>query len=136
MKKNLLLLALLMMLFLILAGCDYSLPASFDEDELTATACQVIELLSSGDYASVSAMLREDLQPSLDAAALEEELGPLLADLGAFQSFTASATAGTRDKDTKEPYGVIVVACRYQNGSADYTMYFDESMALVGLYLK
>lgn len=135
MKRNILLLALLLIVALLASGC-YQFPESFDEGEVTEAAHQAVALLSSGDYAGLNAMLREDLRESLDAAALEAEFGPLIAELGAFESVTASATAGTKDKETKEPYAVIVLACAYENGKADYTMYFDEEMALVGLYLK
>lgn len=120
----------------LLSGCGYDLPDNFEEEAVTERSHQVIDLLNAGDYATVSRMFRADVQESMPAEKLEESLSPIFEKLGEFQSFQASATAGTKDKDTKAEYAVIVVACVYEKGKAQFTMYFDTEMALVGLYIK
>jgi len=119
-----------------LAGCSSgSLPEGFVKEDVQREAEDVVTLLSAGEYDTVEALFSSDMKAALDAAALEKALGPQLEKLGAFDSVTSEAVAGGKN-DQVGDYAVAVLVCKYENGSATYTISIDADGLVCGLYMK
>jgi hypothetical protein len=124
-------------LALVLFGCaGKALPEGFDKDEVGSAAEEIVGLATAGDYDSIVAALRSDLQASITADQLKEGWAATYEKAGAFQSITKTVLSGTEDATTKEAYAVAQVLVKHENANLVYTLSFDKDMALVGLYLK
>lgn len=120
-----------------LMGCaGKALPEGFDADEVGSAAEEIVGLATAGDYDSIIAAMRSDLQTSITAEQLREGWAPLYEKAGAFVSITKAAFSGTADQTTKEEYAVAQILVKHENANLVYTLSFDKDLALVGLYLK
>ena len=120
-----------------LFGCaGKALPEGFDKDEVGSAAEEIVGLATAGDYDSIVAALRSDLQASITADQLKEGWAAAYEKAGAFKSITKTTLSGTEDATTKEAYAVAQVLVKHENANLLYTLSFDKDLALVGLYLK
>lgn len=120
-----------------LLGCaGKALPEGFDKDEVGSAAEEIVGLATAGDYDSIVAALRTDLQASITADQLKEGWAATYEKAGAFQSITKTTLSGTTDETTKEEYAVAQVLVKHEHANLLYTLSFDKDLALVGLYLK
>lgn len=120
-----------------LFGCaGKSLPEGFDADEVGSAAEEIVGLATAGDYDSIFAALRADLQASITADQLKEGWASIYEKAGAFDSVTKVALSGTADQTTGEEYAVVQLLVKHENANLVYTLSFDKDLALVGLYLK
>ena len=120
-----------------LFGCaGKALPEGFDKDEVGSAAEEIVGLATAGDYDSIVAALRSDLQSSITADQLKEGWAATYEKAGAFKSITKTVLSSTTDATTKEEYAVAQVLVKHENANLVYTLSFDKDLALVGLYLK
>lgn len=126
-----------LILGLSLVGCAGSaLPKGFDKDEVGSAAEEIVGLATAGDYDSIVAAMRADLQGSITADQLKEGWASTYENAGAFDSITKIVFSGTSDKTTGEDYAVAQVLVKHADATLLYTLSFDKDLALVGLYLK
>jgi len=127
-----------LLLLLLSAGCAFSLslPEGFDKSEVESRAQEVVGIINGQDYDAVVALLRSDLQGQVTAAQLKEAWEGKLSELGSFLEVTNISLLGQKDQNTKEDYATAVLVCKYENGTATFTLSFDSDLALVGLYMK
>ena len=124
-------------LLLGLFGCTTKqLPEGFDADEVGSAAEEIVGLATAGDYDSIVAALRSDLQASITADQLREGWASIYEKAGAFSSVKKITLSSTADQTTKEEYAVAQVQVEHENANLIYTLSFDKDLALVGLYLK
>ncbi len=129
--------SLILLLILSMAACGSAkLSAAFDEQQVTDRSKEIVETINTMDYDSIVSLLREDLQSQISAAELEEAWGKQFSEAGAFVEFKQVSLAGTKSKTTNEDYAVAVLVCKYENATLTYTLSFDTSLNLVGLYMK
>ena len=120
-----------------LLGCSgKSLPEGFDAEEVGSAAEEIVGLATAGDYDSIVASLRSDLQASITADQLKEGWAATYEKAGVFSSITKTTLSSTADATTKEEYAVAQVLVKHENANLLYTLSFDKDLALVGLYLK
>jgi len=120
-----------------LFGCTgKALPEGFDAEEVGSAAEEIVGLATAGDYDSIVAALRSDLQASITADQLKEGWAAIYEKAGAFSSITKTVLSSTADSTTKEEYAVAQVQVKHENANLVYTLSFDKDLALVGLYLK
>ena len=136
MKKFLVLALAFALALSALAGCSSGkLPEGFVKEDVVKEAEDAVKLLSDGDYDSMEKRFSSDMKTALDADALEKALSPQLEKLGAFDSVTSTAVTGGKN-DQVGDYAVAVLVCRYENGSATYTVSIDADGFICGLYMK
>ena len=120
-----------------LFGCaGKALPEGFDAEEVGSAAEEIVGLATAGDYDSIIASMRADLQTAITADQLKEGWAATYEKAGAFKSITKTVLSGTEDATTKEAYAVAQVQVKHENANLLYTLSFDKDLALVGLYLK
>jgi outer membrane murein-binding lipoprotein Lpp len=136
MKKMSALLLALALCALALAGCSSGkLPDGFVKEDVLKEAESAVQLLSAGDYDGVEKLFSDAMKSALDADALQKALGPQLQKLGKFDSVTSSAAAGGKNSQIGE-FATAVLVCKYENGSATYTISIDADGKICGLYMK
>ena len=113
-----------------------SLPEGFVQDDVGTSAEEVVGLATMGDYDSIVALMRTDLQGIITADQLREGWAATYEKAGAFVGITNTTFSGTKDKTTGEEYAVVQVLAKHANANLIYTLSFDKDLALVGLYLK
>ncbi len=128
----------LLVIVILIGGCSNNkLAENFDENQVKLAGETAIAELSAGNYQEFSDnLVREDLQSALTPKVLENAASQVLGDAGALETFLKEDITGTSDKTTKEAYAVVVIAAQYENKIITYTISFDQSLAIVGFYLK
>ena len=111
------------------------LPEGFSEEEVNAAADKVVTLISDKDFDKAVELFSAEMASKLDAAALESAIGSTIDKLGAFEKVTSRAVSGQSSDDGKK-YAVAVLVCKYENGTAAYTVSIDEDGRVAGLYMK
>jgi len=136
MKRNRILLFVLLFL-VILSGCTSTkLAESYDENTVIERGKKVVELINTQDFDLVNAELRDDLEDQLTADQLKDAMGQKLMDAGSFVAFQSVSTLGQKSKSTGEDYATVVLVGEYENGTLVFTITMDSNLDLVGLYLK
>jgi hypothetical protein len=136
MKKLLILVMCIVGITAILSGCSApALPEGLDEEAIYARAEQVVANISKGDYEGTAAMFSPEMAAALDAAGLEKAIGGMVTKLGSFEKITAKSAAGKNDA-TIGDYAVVIIAAKYENGRATYTISIDKEGQIIGLYMK
>lgn len=124
---------------LLLVGCSNTpqkLSDIYDEDEIIKLGLAEVEIINTMDYDAIISTIKLDLQAELSAADLELAWGEVLSNLGAFEECPNTQVIGTNNPETKEELATIALQCKYENGSATYTLTYDQELDLVGLYMK
>lgn len=135
--KSIVTVTLILALSMSLIGCAGTpLPEGFDAEEVGTAAEEIVGLATAGDFDSIIAMLRADVQSSVTVDQLKEGWAPIYEKAGAFVSITKTALSGATDKTTGDDYAVAQVLVKHENANLVYTLSFDTDMALIGLYLK
>ena len=143
MKKGLVVLAaaVTMALALCLVGCSSGgsdsgvqegLPEWANETELTEQTRELIDLCNARDFDAVAEKC-EAL--GLSADDLTASVGAALDQFGAFKDFGDVAYLNGEAKDGT-PYATVVQIATYENGSAQYTISFNEDGTVSGFYIK
>lgn len=121
----------------LLCGCaSTKLSASFNKDDVEASAKQVIKYLNDKDYDSVTKMFQKDLQKQLSADNLEAAVNKTYGEAGAFKEFKNIAILGQKVKSTGEDAALVIVVAKYEKQKVTFTISFNTDMKLIGLYMK
>lgn len=135
-KKTVLAMLLTVSFCLALGACSgTALPEGFVEEDVLASAENVITLISSKNYEAAAATFSEEMAKALDAKGLEDALGEQFGKLGEFKEYKSEAVIGKSDK-TIGDYAVAVIVCSYENSTATYTISVDTDANICGLYMK
>ncbi|MCC6146681.1 MAG: DUF3887 domain-containing protein [Anaerolineaceae bacterium] len=136
MKRNRILLFVLLFL-VILSGCTSTkLAESYDENTVIERGKKVVELINTQDFDLVNAELRDDLEDQLTSDQLKGAMGQKLMDAGSFVEYQSVSTLGQKSKSTGEDYATVVLVGEYENGTLVFTVTMGSNLDLVGLYLK
>ena len=128
-------LSLVLLFSILLCGCKAApLPEGFSEEAVLSTAKEAIALLSVQDYDGAYELFSADMKAGLDAAGLESALGAQLKALGGFVEYKSTAVAGANNDDVGD-FAVSVLVCKYENGSATYTISVDSDGLICGLFM-
>ncbi len=136
MKKILLPVIAVILIFSLAACSSNKLADIYKEDEVIAKAKNVVETINTQDYDAVVAFVREDLQNQLTAESLESAWKSTLDESGAFKDYKTTVTYGQKSKSTGEDYAICVLVCTYENSTRTFTLSFDKDLAVVGMYMK
>lgn len=124
---------------LLIAGCSGQKPLSdrFEEETVKKTAEEIIALVHEGDYETI---IEEYESAKLVTVLTEEDLSsavqPVMEELGKPGEIEKTAVNGSENPETKEAYATAVSVVSYENGKAQYTITFNQSMKMEGFYIK
>lgn len=139
MKKKFKAMAAFVLCIACLSGCKGTdkLSDEYDADELKKAAKEVIELVNAKDYETLTdTWWSAQMNAVIPAEKMASDVGPVIDELGAFESFDKEAVTGSTDKDTDQEFGVAIVKVKYENRSAQYTISFNKDMKVAGFYIK
>ncbi len=123
----------------LLFGCAGSqrLSDNFDEAEVKEAAKNIIEILNSGEVeALVDEQWNAVMKGAVDAEMLEDQILPIVEELGEFEGFDKEAVTGSKDPDTEQEFAVAVIKAKYEKRKAQFTISFDEDMKVAGFFIK
>lgn len=123
----------------LLFGCAGSqrLSDNFDEAEVKAAAESVIEILNSGEVELlVDEQWNAVMKGAVDSEMLEDQILPIVEELGEFEGFDKEAVTGSKDPDTEQEFAVAVIKAKYEKRKAQFTISFDEDMKVAGFFIK
>ncbi len=135
-KRKLIFLAVPLLL-LLLAGCSVPpLPENYDATTVEQKATEALQYLVARDYASVSAMVRADLQEALSPETLENAWSGKADALGEYKSCSLKQLFGTEGSADGKTYGGAIMTAVFDSKSVIFTFTFDADYQLVGLYIN
>lgn len=135
MKQNLCLLAGLLCILLLLAGCQGKpLPEGMDEDVLLQKGQEVLLELVEGGYEEVYSRLREDVAAGTSAEDIQSLALRQLDGAGVYKQIESRMTTG--QSSNGERYGVAVLYCQFSKDDVLVRLAFDPQMDLIGLEIK
>lgn len=114
------------------SGVQEGLPEWANETELTEQTRELIDLYSTRDFDAVAEKC-EAL--GLSAEEFAKNGDPIIDQFGAFKDFGDVAYLNGKAKDGT-PYATVVQIATYENGSAQYTISFNEDGTVSGFYIK
>ena len=123
----------------LLFGCAGSqrLSDNFDEAEVKEAAKNIIVTLNSGEVeALVDEQWNAVMKGAVDAEMLEDQILPIVEELGEFEGFDKEAVTGSKDPDTEQEFAVAVIKAKYEKRKAQFTISFDEDMKVAGFFIK
>lgn len=123
---------LLMILCLsLLTGCGAaSLSDKYDEEKLKSSVEVIITDFNEGKYAEVVAMGSSELKEGLTADKLKEVWEGINGSLGEYEEISKVAFT------EKDGNAIVVAIAKYTKNKVQFTVTFNESMELIGIYLK
>ena len=113
---------------------DISESTVFRKEQVRAQAEEIIRLYSDNDFQAVNAYMADDMKQVLNAATLQYTKSQMDEDFGELLAFENMEISEAKQKGVF--YAMVQVDVSYSNGSAAYTMTFDEDMKLVGFMVK
>ncbi len=117
-------------------GTAMPLASPFEEAKVKSTAESAIGLINSGSYRKLTdTMVRQDLRSSLSPEVIKNAVEKTMPNAGDFVSFGGEEVKGSTDS-AKNNYAVATVTANYKNQKVIYTISFDTSMNIIGLYMK
>lgn len=138
MKKISIVAIISVMLTVMLTGCSsVKLADCFKEDEVKKAAEEIITLWNQNQMSDiVDNKSSANLQSKLTADRLQQAKDSVMNDAGAFTEYKSETVLGSKVKGSEENYAVYVAVAKYENQKVTYTITFDESMKLDGIFLK
>lgn len=121
---------LALVLCLGLAGCGASLPEGMDEEQIKQAAETTISQLVSEDYAALTSSMDETMKEAISEEDWPGVWQPVAEQLGAFAEVEKHTIVG------KDGMAVDVVKAAFENGTLTFTLSYDTSYRLAGLYMK
>ncbi len=107
----------------------------YTEQEVQAKADEILGLLVNEEYENIlSNYSTDDLKAALTASEIQSSKEKMSPDWGAFSAYGEKNEFEVEDKDIV--YAVVQAQVIYLNKTVLYTLYFDESMQLAGLYMR
>ena len=123
----------------LLFGCAGSqrLSDNFDEAEVKEAAKNIIETLNSGEVEALGdEQWNAVMKGAVDSEMLEDQILPIVEELGEFEGFDKEAVTGSKDPDTEQEFAVAIIIGKYEKRKAQFTISFDEDMKVGGFYIK
>lgn len=121
---------------LLLSGCTSSkLSEDFDEASVKASAQELIDHLTAGEYQEAEDMMSKAMQEALPVEELVSLMETVSGQTGAFQKYKSAAVVGQKDSSGAD-CAVAVVSVSYEKGTVTYTVSFDTNMEVIGLWMK
>ncbi len=115
-------------------GASSKLADAFDEASVKASAQELIDHLTAGEYQEAADMMSKTMQEALPMEQLASAMETVGGQTGAFQKYKSIAVVGQKD-DSGADYAVAVVAA-YEKGTVTYNVSFDTNMEVTGLWMK
>ena len=128
--KRLLFGILTLVLCLGLAGCGASLPDGMDEESVQQAAETTISQLVNEEYDALTDSMDDTMKEAISAEEWPEIWQPLAQQLGAFVKVEKHTIVG------KDGMAVDVAQAAFENGKLTFTLSYDSSYRLAGLYMK
>ena len=128
--KRLLFGILTLVLCLWLAGCGASLPDGMDEESVQQAAETTISQLVNEEYDALTDSMDDTMKEAISAEEWPEIWQPLAQQLGAFVEVEKHTIVG------KDGMAVDVAQAAFENGKLTFTLSYDSSYRLAGLYMK
>ena len=128
--KRLLFGILTLVLCLGLAGCGASLPDGMDEESVQQAAETTISQLVNEEYDALTDSMDDTMKEAISAEEWPEIWQPLAQQLGAFVEVEKHTIVG------KDSMAVDVAQAAFKNGKLTFTLSYDSSYRLAGLYMK
>ena len=128
--KRLLFGILTLVLCLGLAGCGASLPDGRDEESVQQAAETTISQLVNEEYDALTDSMDDTMKEAISAEEWPEIWQPLAQQLGAFVEVEKHTIVG------KDGMAVDVAQAAFENGKLTFTLSYDSSYRLAGLYMK
>jgi hypothetical protein len=126
------------MTFILLGACSgprgSALPEGFEEAEVEEKAMELITLLCAKDYDAVYAQCGPAMKSAFTPEFMEANLSALLDSFGSYESHTA-AFSSTKD-DNGNDLAVVVIQYKTKNRNSAFTISFEKSYLLAGLYIR
>lgn len=121
---------LALVLCLGLAGCGASLPEGMEEEQVKQAAETTISQLVSEDYAALTSSMDETMKEAVSEEDWPGVWQPVAEQLGTFAEVEKHTIVG------KDGMAVDVVKTTFENGTLTFTLSYDTSYRLAGLYMK
>ena len=128
--KRLLFGILTLVLCLGLAGCGASLPDGMDEESVQQAAETTISQLVNEEYDALTDSMDDTMKEAISAEEWPEIWQPLAQQLGVFVEVEKHTIVG------KDGMAVDVAQAAFENGKLTFTLSYDSSYRLAGLYMK
>ena len=128
--KRLLFAILTLVLCLGRAGCGASLPDGMDEESVQQAAETTISQLVNEEYDALTDSMDDTMKEAISAEEWPEIWQPLAQQLGTFVEVEKHTIVG------KDGMAVDVAQAAFENGKLTFTLSYDSSYRLAGLYMK
>ena len=128
--KRLLFAILTLVLCLGLAGCGASLPDGMDEESVQQAAETTISQLVNEEYDALTDSMDDTMKEAISAEEWPEIWQPLAQQLGTFVEVEKHTIVG------KDGMAVDVAQATFENGKLTFTLSYESSYRLAGLYMK
>lgn len=114
-----------------LVGCSSSkLSDAYDENEVKASAQEVIQLLNDDDYDALEEKMSENLKSAASVDDVRVAWQPMKEKMGEFDSISKETVVGNKGLAT------AAIMAKYKEGSVTFTITFNEDLKLEGIYMK
>lgn len=112
-------------------GCGASkLSSNYSEEKLKSSVQDVIDNLNSEKYDDIVKTGSQELKEKLSTEQLKESWVKMKEKLGGFDSITKEVFA------EKDGNAVVIVIAKYEKGSAQFTISYNKSMEMIGIFMK
>lgn len=136
MKKCVSVFLMVCMMSVVLSGCGNALSTSFDRDTVQNSAENFISLLNDRDYDDGYAMFSQLMKDAISREDFESTFEPMLDEKGTFIDYKNQQISGTSDKESGAEYAVCIFTAEYENGDVTYTITYNTSMKVDGIYYR
>ena len=124
------------LMLLLLAGCGSGasetepLPEGMDAELLLTRGQEITELLMDGEYQSVYAQFRPDIQAKLTQEDIRSLVAPALEQAGELETLEETEAFGSTEG---ESHGIARLNYVFSERDVEFQVAFDPEMALIGL---
>ncbi len=136
MRRRLPLLAAVLAMLFLLAGCKVSgnpLPEGMEEETVLEQGREIVTLLNGGDLEEVYSRLRSDAKEGASLEKFRAAVAENLEKAGEYQRETEAMATGQTIKSTGEEYGTAVLYCKHKKKNVVYRVAFSADMELIGV---
>ena len=106
------------------------LPEQFDAVAVEEDAKRAIEYFNERDYQSIIDMGTGIMDEAITVEDFASQGDTIVDELGEFVEYTDVKLVGATNKSTGEEFGGAIIKAEYENGSAKFTIAFNEEMTL------
>lgn len=129
--------ACVLIVILTLTACGaQSLPDQFDEETVKAEAKKAVDYFNDRDYQSIIDMGSDEFQELISVENFASQSAPYHEKCGEFEEITKTIVVGNVDKETQQAFGGVVMVGKYEEGTIQFTIAFDENMRLVQFIIR